>query len=229
MNTSLRPGGVARLKDLRAGPPGARLAPPGPAGSSVPALGAPSGSLSVSSSSSGPAASTGDEWDDMDDFDLSGFEKFSRPAVPIPKGPRTPQGPAVCISKARGDAGPQEHRAEVRCSQGSSRGSVISLGDAGAAAVLSSSGVEEAHAGEVCAGVLEYLLFGQSWAHAMVEVGKDFSSPSPAQLVPTNRAVTQPACSFQGASSPDLSAGSLQGKKSRNPQPNSSVIDTKEI
>uniref|UniRef100_A0A8C3LD50 RecQ-like DNA helicase BLM n=1 Tax=Chrysolophus pictus TaxID=9089 RepID=A0A8C3LD50_CHRPC len=83
----------------------------------------------------------------MDDFDLSGFEKkFSRPAVPTPKGPRTPQGPAVCVSKARADAGPQEHGAEVRCSQGSSQGSIICLGDAGAAAVLSSSGMEEARA-----------------------------------------------------------------------------------
>lgn len=149
VNTSLGSGGVARPKDLRVGPPGARPALPGPAGSSGPTAGAPPGSVSVSLPSSGPAAYTGDEWDDMDDFDLSGFEKkFSRPAVLSPKGPRTPQGRGLRVSKARADVGPQEHGSEVSCSQGSSQGSLICLGDAGApaAAVLSDNGMEEARA-----------------------------------------------------------------------------------
>lgn len=154
VNTSLGSGGVARPKDLRVGPPGARPALPGPAGSSGPTAGAPPGSVSVSLPSAGPAACTGDEWDDMDDFDLSGFEKkFSRPAVLSPKGPRTPQGRGLHVSKARADVGPQEHGSEVSCSQGSSQGSLICLGDAGApaAAVLSDNGMEEARAGEgVC-------------------------------------------------------------------------------
>uniref|UniRef100_A0A8C9L6T7 RecQ-like DNA helicase BLM n=1 Tax=Pavo cristatus TaxID=9049 RepID=A0A8C9L6T7_PAVCR len=149
VNTSLGPGAVSRPKDLRVGPPGARPALPGPAGSCVSTPGAPPRSLSVSLPLSGPVASVDDEWDDMDDFDLSGFEKkFSRPAVLSPKGPRTPQGPGLCVSKARGDVGPQEHEAEVCCSQGSSQGSLICLGDAGApaAAVLSDNGMGEARA-----------------------------------------------------------------------------------
>ncbi|XP_072201596.1 recQ-like DNA helicase BLM [Excalfactoria chinensis] len=141
VNTSL--GSVFRPKDPRVGPPAARPPLPGPAGSSE----SRPGSLPVSLS--GPAASTGDEWDDMDDFDLSGFEKkLSRPAVPSPKGPRTPQGPGPCVSRARGDAGPQQHGAEVGASQGSSQNSLICLGDAGAptAAALLDNGLQEAHA-----------------------------------------------------------------------------------
>ncbi|XP_021262909.1 Bloom syndrome protein isoform X2 [Numida meleagris] len=145
VNTSLGPGGAARPKELRAGPLGSRPALPGPAGSSGPVPGAPPCPVPVP----GPAASVGDEWDDMDDFDLSGFEKkFSRPAVLSPKGPRTPQGPGLCVSKARGGAGPQERGAKVHCSQGSSQGSIICVGDTRAptAAVVLDNEREEAHA-----------------------------------------------------------------------------------